>query len=103
MSISSPEMVSSQQRIALARPTRVNSLVIDGYQYPFVRFTADVSSGTYIRSLVEDMGKSLGTGAYMSDLRRTRVGQFNLENAVTIDDLSIINLHMSILGKLSTL
>jgi tRNA pseudouridine55 synthase len=70
-----------------ARPTRVDSLLLTGYQYPFVRFTAEVSSGTYIRSLVEDMGRELGTGAYMSDLRRTRVGTFRIEDARPIEQI----------------
>lgn len=58
------------------------------YEYPFVYFTAEVSSGTYVRSLVEDLGKELGVGAYMSDLRRTKIGQFDLKNAITVDKLS---------------
>lgn len=58
-----------------------------GYDYPLVRFDSSVSSGTYIRSLVEDIGKELATGAYMSDLRRTIVGDFNIKNAVVIDGL----------------
>jgi tRNA pseudouridine55 synthase len=70
-----------------ARPARINSLKLTDYEYPFVHFVTDVSSGTYIRSLVEDLGRKLETGAYMSDLRRTRVGQFNLENAITIEAL----------------
>lgn len=52
------------------------------YAYPEVKFTTKVSSGTYIRSLVEDIGKKLGTGAYMSDLRRTKVEDFTLEKAI---------------------
>ncbi len=55
------------------------------YSYPTVKFTVGVSSGTYIRSLVEDIGKHLGTGAYMSGLRRTRVGQFDIKTAIKID------------------
>lgn len=55
------------------------------YNYPTVSFTVRVSSGTYIRSLVEDIGKKLGTGAYMSDLRRTEVGEFTIDNAQTVD------------------
>ncbi len=70
-----------------ARPARVDSLVLTGYEYPFVKFTSDVSSGTYIRSLVEDLGRELGTGAYMSGLRRTRVGQFKLDDARSIEGL----------------
>lgn len=59
------------------------------YDYPFVKFTANVSSGTYIRSLVEDIGHKLGTGAYMSDLRRTEVGKFSLKNAQKIDKIDL--------------
>jgi tRNA pseudouridine55 synthase len=55
------------------------------YSYPSVTFTVRVSSGTYIRSLVEDIGKKLGTGAYMTDLRRTEVGNFTLQKAVSVE------------------
>lgn len=58
------------------------------YTYPEVRFTVKVSSGTYVRTLVEDIGKKLGTGAYMSGLRRTSVGQFSIDKAQPIKDLS---------------
>ena len=72
-----------------ARPIHISSIKLTEYEYPYVRFTADVGSGTYIRSLVEDIGKQLGTGAYMSDLRRTRVGQFELSEALSdIKDLT---------------
>ena len=67
------------KKVALeARPVTIYKLQLTSYQYPYVRFTAEVGSGTYIRSLVEDIGKVLGTGAYMSDLRRTKVGNFSL-------------------------
>jgi len=45
----------------------------------------DVSSGTYIRTLAEDIGEALGTGAYLDSLVRTRVGKFELGNAVDCD------------------
>ena len=54
------------------------------FSWPKLTFTAQVSSGTYVRSLVEDIGKELGCGAYMSNLRRTRIGKFNLGSAVRI-------------------
>ncbi len=63
------------------RKVTVYGIRLTVYGYPEVKFTADVSSGTYIRSLVEDIGKALGTGAYMSDLRRTKVGKFSIQNA----------------------
>jgi len=71
-----------------ARPVTIYESRLTGYDYPYVRFTARVSSGTYIRSLVEDLGKELTTGAYMSDLRRTSVGAFSLGEAVAVQDLS---------------
>ncbi len=58
------------------------------YEYPVVCFESTVSSGTYIRSLVEDIGQYLGSGAYMSNLQRTVVGEFNLNSALNIEDLS---------------
>lgn len=73
-----------------ARPAMVYSLQLTDYTYPFVQFTAEVGSGTYIRSLVEDLGKTLGTGAYMSDLRRTRVGQFDIKQAHRVDEPNVL-------------
>lgn len=55
------------------------------YAYPELRFTAKVSSGTYIRTLVEDIGKAVDTGAYMTGLRRTQVGDFTIDQAVAVD------------------
>jgi tRNA pseudouridine55 synthase len=57
-----------------SRPVHIYESVFTSYDYPEVKFTSKVSSGTYIRSLVEDIGQALGTGAYMSALRRTQVG-----------------------------
>lgn len=48
------------------------------YEYPMITFTAKVSSGTYIRSLVTDIGGVLKTGAYMTDLRRTKIGEYDV-------------------------
>lgn len=71
-----------------ARPVTIYKNELTAYEYPYVKFVSDVGSGTYIRSLVEDLGKALGTGAYMSDLRRTRVGQFDITKAVQVDGLT---------------
>jgi tRNA pseudouridine55 synthase len=45
------------------------------------------SSGTYVRTLAEDLGKRLSVGAHLAELRRTRVGDFDIDNAITLDDL----------------
>ena len=47
------------------------------------------SSGTYVRTLAEDFGKRLSVGAHLAELRRTRVGDFRVDKAVTLDDLKI--------------
>lgn len=72
-----------------ARPAHIESIELTKYEYPHVWFTTHVSSGTYIRSLVEDAGALLKTGAYMSDLRRTIVGPYALKDAMTMDDVSV--------------
>lgn len=83
------KLARSGQAVELAaRPTRIESLELTGYEYPNVHFTAHVGSGTYIRSLVEDIGKHLGTGAYMSGLRRTKVGAWKLDDALSMEDIS---------------
>lgn len=69
-----------------ARPVTIYSNQLTSYDYPFVKFTSTVSSGTYIRSLAEDMGRELQTGAYMSDLRRTSIDTFTIDNACAPDD-----------------
>lgn len=59
------------------------------YKYPKLRFITEVSSGTYIRSLAEDIGQKLGTGAYVSALRRTKVGKFDIKDTQNLEKLSI--------------
>ncbi len=72
-----------------ARPVTIHSIELTNYDYPTVTFTAHVGSGTYIRSLVEDVGTTLQTGAYMSDLRRTTVGEFIIEDALQVTEVSL--------------
>ncbi len=50
---------------------------------PFVSFMVGCSKGTYIRSLAHDIGQALGVGAYLTQLRRTKIGNFSLQNATT--------------------
>ena len=54
------------------------------YKYPLVPFTSHVSSGTYIRSLVEDIGEVLSVGAYTTDLRRTKIGHYDIKDAISV-------------------
>ncbi len=62
------------------------------YSYPELKFTTKVSSGTYIRSLVEDIGQNLGTGAYMTALRRTEIGNFELNKSQAITEIDLSQL-----------
>ncbi len=55
------------------------------FEPPFVKINVVCSKGTYIRALARDIGQELGCGAYLSDLRRTRIGEFKVENALDID------------------
>jgi tRNA pseudouridine55 synthase len=84
------------------RPIQVYSLQMLSYEYPYVRFTTHVSSGTYIRTLVEDIGKELGVGAYMSALQRTRVGPFKIEDALQIESLRPETLSSILKGEENT-
>ncbi|MCD9185639.1 MAG: tRNA pseudouridine(55) synthase TruB [Pyrinomonadaceae bacterium] len=54
------------------------------------RLKVSCSAGTYIRTLAEDLGKKLGTGAHLAELRRTKAGKLSLENAVTLEKLEEI-------------
>ena len=66
------------------RQVTVFSLELLEYAYPDVHIRVHVSSGTYIRTLAEDIGKVLETGAYCSALRRTKVAEYSIENAQAI-------------------
>jgi tRNA pseudouridine55 synthase len=67
------------------RKVTINRLEIVDYTYPEVKLIADVSSGTYIRSLVKDIGHALGTGAYAAALRRVKVGDFEITSPKVTD------------------
>lgn len=79
------------------REVTINNLSLESYEFPSARLVADVSSGTYIRVLVEDIAAKLGTAAYTTDLRRTRVGKFNVDNAIKIDDLNVESINKNII------
>lgn len=63
---------------------QIRILAID---LPDVRFTVECSKGTYIRTLCADIGERLGCGAAMAELKRTRVGNFRIEDAVRLSDV----------------
>lgn len=69
------------------RPVTVHSLELTDYHWPTLDVVAHVSSGTYIRTLAEDIGRALGTGAYCTALRRTTIGPYDLADARSLDQL----------------
>ena len=74
---------------AVSMPTRqieIYAIEILSYNYPELVIRTHVSSGTYIRTLGEDIGKALGVGAYLTALRRTQVGDYQIKNAVRLPD-----------------
>lgn len=83
---------SSKQVDLKPRKVQIYSINLVNYRWPLLNFDVRVSSGTYIRSLVEDIGKNLGSGAYTSSLRRTVVGEFNVVDAIDTDTLSYENI-----------
>ncbi len=64
------------------RQVTIEQFEITKIDLPTVEFRVVCSTGTYIRSLVHDFGQALGVGAYMSSLRRTKIGAFNVEDAI---------------------
>ncbi len=67
------------------RPVTIYAFEIEKIEMPIVYFRVVCSTGTYIRSLAHDFGKVLGVGAYMSSLRRTRIGQFQVSDAESME------------------
>ena len=67
------------------RTVMIHSLELIDYTYPDIRIRTHVGSGTYIRTLAEDIGVALGTAAYCTQLRRTKVGEWSVEDADAIE------------------
>jgi tRNA pseudouridine55 synthase len=70
------------------RTVMIKKLDLLSYIYPNAEIVCEVGSGTYIRTLVEDIGKELGTGAYCTELRRTKVDRWNVDQALSMEDES---------------
>lgn len=66
----------------------IKHLSIEQYAWPDLSIKVNCGSGTYIRSLADDIGRELGVGGYCVELRRTKVGDFDVKNAVAMEGLS---------------
>ena len=72
-----------------SREIEIYSIDILDYHYPELQLKVHCSSGTYIRTLAEDIGKKLGTNAYLTALRRTQIGQYHIEDATSLSDFML--------------
>ncbi|HSO86650.1 MAG TPA: tRNA pseudouridine(55) synthase TruB [Draconibacterium sp.] len=63
----------------------ISEIELLSFQLPVIKIKVVCSKGTYIRSLARDIGAELKCGAYLTGLKRTRIGDFRIENAITVD------------------
>ena len=68
-----------------SREVEIYSLDILSYEKPYLKIRTHVSSGTYIRALAEDLGKKLGCGAYVTELRRTQIANYKIDEVPLFD------------------
>jgi tRNA pseudouridine55 synthase len=73
------------------RKVTVYNIELIDYTYPNVKIRANVSSGTYIRTLAQDIGQDLGVGAYCTELRRISIDKWHIDDAVTLQSMGIVN------------
>jgi tRNA pseudouridine55 synthase len=65
----------------------IHELEIITYDWPELTFRVRCGSGTYIRALARDIGEALSVGAYLTELRRTQIGEYNIQDAIPLDKL----------------
>jgi tRNA pseudouridine55 synthase len=70
-----------------AKTVEIKTFELTAIDGPVVSFRVVCSKGTYIRSLARDFGQALGCGAHLSSLRRTRIGEYHVSDAFTIEDI----------------
>jgi tRNA pseudouridine55 synthase len=72
-----------------ARPVHIYDFDIQSIEMPNLHFFIKCSKGTYIRSIAHDFGKALQSGAYLSTLRRTSIGEYSIQDAWNLEDLLV--------------
>ena len=82
---------AGEEVVIETRKTTIHTFEITRFELPEVDFKVTCSKGTYIRSLAFDFGKALGSGGYLSALRRTKIGDFNVNKAILITDFENLN------------
>jgi tRNA pseudouridine55 synthase len=71
-----------------ARKVKIETLKLLRFSPPEVEFYMECSKGTYVRQLAEDVGERLGCGACISQIERTKVGSFSIDQAVNLEDIN---------------
>jgi tRNA pseudouridine55 synthase len=74
------------------RTVQVYRIDLVEYYWPLARLRIDCGRGTYVRAIARDLGETLGVGGYLTELHRTRIGDFDITKAVTLEQLSRDNL-----------
>ncbi|MCC6643475.1 hypothetical protein IT411_01890, partial [Candidatus Peregrinibacteria bacterium] len=69
------------------RPVEIFSAEISQYEFPFLEMTIHCSSGTYIRSIAHDIGQMTGCGGYVEELRRLKIADLKVEEAIQLEDI----------------
>ena len=81
------ELARAGEQVELRKALiNIYSIKLEEYDLPKVRIRVECSKGTYIRSLAQEIGEQLESGAYLTSLRRTRNGEFSEADAVSLDD-----------------
>ncbi|MEW6715271.1 MAG: tRNA pseudouridine(55) synthase TruB [Nitrospirota bacterium] len=75
-----------------SREVNIYDIELLNINMPYVTFSASCSKGTYIRTLCDDIGKKLGVGAHLSELERTKIGTFRIEESLSIEELKSLNI-----------
>jgi len=71
---------------------RINELKLENWESPMGKFSMDCSKGTYVRTVVHDLGQRLGCGAHLQSLRRTRIDQFDISQSLTLEQINEVPL-----------
>ena len=82
-----------------ARKVRIDEVRLLSFQLPEVGFFMACSKGTYVRQLAEDVGDALGCGACISQIERTKVGPFDIKDAVKLEDLNEGHVRLWVPGR----
>ena len=81
------ELARAGEQVELRKALiNIYSITLEEYDMPKVRIRVECSKGTYIRSLAQEIGEALESGAYLTSLRRTRNGAFSEKDAISLED-----------------